>query len=110
MNNEIELRQIFRSVSLLVKENLYSEKVGKVLVVSNNIYQKMQALQVVLLNLKWLEDYKEFFIVNIIIELWNRKNIEVKSNEMSIRICRIDRKNSPECIVRSISLNNNLSI
>ena len=110
INNEVELEQIFRPVSLPVSEDLDSGKVGKVLVVSNNIYWKVQTLQVVLPNLECLKDCKEFFFVNVIIEFWSRKDIEVECNKINIRICRIDRKNSTECIIRSVSLNNNLSI
>ena len=44
INNEVELEQIFRPVSLPVSEDLDSRKVGKVLVVSKNIHWKMQTL------------------------------------------------------------------
>ena len=48
--------------------------------------------------------------MNIIIEFQSGKGVGVECDEIDIRICRIDRKNSPECIVGSISLDNNLSI
>ena len=108
INNEIELKQIFKSASLPVCENLGSKKVGEVLVVSDNVHQKVWALQVVSPNLECLEDCKEFFIINVIVEFWSEKDIEVESNK--IEFCRIDRKYSSERIVRSISLDNNLSI
>ena len=66
MNNKIELGQIFRLVSLLVSENLGSRKVSEILVISDNIYQKVWALQVVSLNLECLKNCKKFFVVNII--------------------------------------------
>ena len=68
MNNEIKLGQIFRPAGLTASEDLGSGKVGEVFVVSDDIYQKVQALQVVLPNLEYLKDCKKFFIMNVIIE------------------------------------------
>ena len=61
-------------------------------------------------NLECLKDCEEFFVVNIIIEFWSRKSVRVECDRIDIGICKIDRKDSPECIVRSISLDNNLGI
>ena len=110
MNNEIKLGQIFRPVSLTVSEDLGDGKVGEVFVVSDDIYQKMWTLQVVSPNLECLKDCKEFFVVNIIVKFWSEKDAGVECNRMDIGICRIDRKDSPECIVGSVSLDNNLGI
>ena len=95
---------------LLLSENLGSRKVDKVFVISNDVHWKVQTLQVVLSNLEYLKDCKKFFVVNIIIEFQSRKGVGVESNKIDIRICRINRKNSPKCIIKSVSLNNNLGI
>ena len=102
--------QIFRPVSLTASEDLGSGKVGEVFVVGDNIHWKVRTLQVVSPNLECLKDCEKFFVVNIIVEFWSRKGAEVECEEIDIGICRIDRKDSPECIVGSISLNNNLGI
>ena len=93
-----------------MSKDLDSRKVGEVLVVSDNVHQKMQVLQVVSPNLECLKDYKKFFIMNIIVKFQSRKGVEVECNRIDIIICRIDRKDSTKYIIRSLSLNNNLSI
>ena len=102
--------QIFRPVSLTASEDLSDRKVGKIFVVSDDIYQKMWTLQVVSPNLECLKDCEKFFVMNIIVEFRSGKDAGVEYDRIDIGICRIDRKDSPECIVRSISLNNNLGI
>ena len=109
-NNEVKLGQIFRPASLLASENLGGRKVGEVFVVSDNVHWKVWTLQVVSPNLECLKDCEKFFIVNIIVEFWSRKGVGVECDEMDIRICRIDRKDSPEYIIESVSLDNNLGI
>ena len=102
--------QIFRPVSLMASEDLDSRKVGEIFMVSDNIYREMQTLQVVLPNLECLKDRKEFFVVNVIVKFQCRKGVGVKCDGIDIGIYRIDKKDSPKCIVRSVSLNNNLGI
>ena len=109
-NNEVKLRQIFRPTSLTASEDLGGGKVGEIFVVNNDVHWKMWTLQVVLLNLECLKNCEKFFVVNVIVEFRSGKGVEMECDEMDIRICRIDRKDSSKCIVGSISLDNNLGI
>ena len=48
--------------------------------------------------------------MNVIVKFWSKKCVRVECDRMDIKIYRIDKKDSPKCIVRSISLDNNLGI
>lgn len=78
--------------------------------ISNNISGWGGAFKVMLPDFEGLENCKQFFVMDIIIQLWGSKGMGMKGDQVDLTIIGKDRKNCTQCIVGGISFNNNLSI
>ncbi|KIN99348.1 hypothetical protein M404DRAFT_155617, partial [Pisolithus tinctorius Marx 270] len=92
-------------VSLAAGEYFRGRKVLKILVVSNNINWRGQALKVVTPGLECFKNCKQFLIMGVIIQLQGHQSPGVESDQMYLAIATGDREDAGDGIVQHISLN-----
>ena len=90
-------------------EEFCSAKIFQVLVVDDNVNQSQCTLQVVLPRSEYLEDSKEFLIVDVVVQLREGECLRVKCYQMNF-VVDDNGGNGAESVVGGIGLDDDLSI
>src|SRR3979490_1800542 len=84
MDDEVKLRKIFGPLDLASSEELGCGKIFQVFVVGSNINWLRGAFEIVVPRLECFEDRQQFFVMDIIIQLWRSEGLRVKGNWVDV--------------------------
>ena len=84
MDNQIELREEFRPMSLTTHQNLGCTEIFKIFVVCDNINRDRGTLEIMPPSSKGCKDRQEFFVVSVVVDFSRGKGLGMESYGMNV--------------------------
>ena len=86
IDDKIESREILKPVHLLARKDLSSSKIFKIFMIDDNVNRITRTFKIVTPCLEGFKDFKELFVMNIIIEFRTREHTEMECNRVNFAI------------------------
>ena len=90
-----------------MSENLRGREILKIFVIGNNIHQGDRTLQVVSPGFDGLKDSKELLVMHVVVQFGCSQGVRVEGNWPNLAIGTGDRQDTGDCIVQSVSFDDN---
>ena len=108
--DQVELRQKFRPMSLMMSENLRGTEVFKVFVICHNVNQSQRSFKVVLPHLESCKYCQKFLIMGVIVDFSGGKWTGMENYRVNVTWLHLYWKDGIQSIVRGICFHNDRPI